>query len=119
VKVLKTFVLAFITVMTCGANACTKKTGTSASEPTCRTLNEARVEAARILRGPVICDGESVCKPDKLASGGFTCVDNRSGLVTCPPDIATKCTLNNGTGVENPVPADAGYGGSAYGTSRD
>lgn len=107
---MKTIALAFVTLMTCGSDGCKKSSSSTDPPPdVCRTMNEARVESARILRSPVLCEGESACKDGK-ASGGFTCTDGRGGLVTCPPNIAKPCTQNAGPVEIGPMnqPTDAG-----------
>lgn len=105
---IETALIVLVAMTTCGSGSCLKKKDDSEPEPpVCRTITEARVESARILRAPTICDGESACHADK-ASGGFTCADNRGGLVTCSPDKAYKCQQNAGEAEIGPVVHDAG-----------
>jgi len=90
---------------TCGSDSCSNKD--EPNRPICRSQTEARVEASRIMRSPVVCDGDAFC--DDLAHGGYVCVDNHGSMVTCPPVLAKPCALNSGE-PENAIqqPLDAG-----------
>jgi len=69
--------------------------GSGDCNPPTRSTGNARSDAVRLLRAPVICEGGS--------ADGYICVDNRGGMVTCPSRLDEPCKIVAGK-PESPAP---------------
>lgn len=85
-KVMRLVIVVMVAFVTTGAGDC---------NPPSRPPGVARSEGVRLLRAPVICEGNS--------NDGYICVDNKGGMVTCPSLLGEPCKVVAGK-PEAPAP---------------